>query len=698
MKTLQYALRGLTFSTLSLSITTTAFAGADLNCQPSLNLLSNQFDTCNSLPILDPANDSQVNTVLLLKRLGLAKVAPLAIDQDLYTAEYGLVPFEAKMMIEHSSNAKPNARRAQIYANDTGYEQCGHLKTGAVEFNQRVEQYQALSTVEKQSLMAMRGEITECFAKYPFIKIDSTQSVPYKQYASYINGVIAFYNGDFTTAENIFLALKNAKDAWLKETAHYMVIRSQLNKVYQAATDTYGDLNVEQLNQTHLAHFFQSIQQYLKLYPRGQYVASARGFLRRGYWLLGRQDLLMNEMVWQINHSTKLGYNLEMDNFPAEIDRRIFQSGQFNAEHLKDPFFLSIYLLMQLREPSSSDQKPISWQSLNTYQKNFKAEPQLFRYLQAIHLFFIQNKTEDALNLIPQKLKQNNVLDLSFIVLKGRILEKINAKAAYDFWQQQFNISKTPELKALFEFALFHHEKSKQDPELILGNTAKIQQLNLQRRYITHHANLDTLAKIVHAQDATQIQKDVALETWLNIAVIKADFTALHTGLKALPKNVMQYKGYDSQSTSLQSAPELAIYTWNGTTISSKLECPNLLKLSEDLSQQPNDLSLKLCLGEFVRSNSAWRLREHYWQMPEQAQQKSHYFSRGAVYREIIAEQAKGELHAYALYRSVMCYAPAGINDCQDIEVPKSTRQQWFNQLKKQYPNSTWAKSLKFYW
>ncbi len=73
-------------------------------------------------------------------------------------------------------------------------------------------------------------------------------------------------------------------------------------------------------------------------------------------------------------------------------------------------------------------------------------------------------------------------------------------------------------------------------------------------------------------------------------------------------------------------------------------------------------------------------------------------FSRGQVYKDIIKSSSKGDLQAYALYRAVQCYAPSGINDCNDAEVSSITRKNWFDRIKKEYPNTSWAKSLKYYW
>ena len=102
-------------------------------------------------------------------------------------------------------------------------------------------------------------------------------------------------------------------------------------------------------------------------------------------------------------------------------------------------------------------------------------------------------------------------------------------------------------------------------------------------------------------------------------------------------------------------------------------------------------------MGEYVRS-------PHYglpYELNEENDLNSFQgkaFTRGEVYKRLIKTGPKGDLQAYALYRAIMCYSPSGINDCADEEVAKSVRKQWYDQIKSDYPNTTWAKSLKYYW
>ena len=70
-------------------------------------------------------------------------------------------------------------------------------------------------------------------------------------------------------------------------------------------------------------------------------------------------------------------------------------------------------------------------------------------------------------------------------------------------------------------------------------------------------------------------------------------------------------------------------------------------------------------------------------------------FSRGEVYKEIIKSNSKSELQAYALYRAVMCYSPSSINVCGGKDATKSTRKQWYTQIKRDYPKYHMGKIFK---
>jgi hypothetical protein len=69
------------------------------------------------------------------------------------------------------------------------------------------------------------------------------------------------------------------------------------------------------------------------------------------------------------------------------------------------------------------------------------------------------------------------------------------------------------------------------------------------------------------------------------------------------------------------------------------------------------------------------------------------------LYRSVIADgKATAEEKAFALNRAVRCYSPSGYNHCGGADVELPQRRAWFNRLKSAYPQSEWAKSLKYYW
>ena len=123
----------------------------------------------------------------------------------------------------------------------------------------------------------------------------------------------------------------------------------------------------------------------------------------------------------------------------------------------------------------------------------------------------------------------------------------------------------------------------------------------------------------------------------------------------------------------------------------------------------------RLCVGDFWRLNGFDGFALHtagdganvLGNVPDLFPGKASY--RDAIYAAIIADKAAApDLRAYALYRAVRCYAPSGYNGCagparttaelEAAQVPLAVRKGWYDELKKRYPQSQWAKALRFYW
>ncbi len=416
------------------------YAGAENICEPNLHLDDRDLNGCSNLPVLYPSNDSQTNTALLLSDLGLAEIEPMPIDQNLWDATFGSVPFDAANVSLATKNKIQNQRNELTVKDEIIFdERCYSFNSGNYAFINQVKTHKLIPANEKLVLINERKKMNQCDNKIALISIDPNWSTTTRQYASYLNASILFYNANYSSSTKIFTVLTSVEDAWLKETAQYMLIRTTLNSAYATGVDQYGDVYLDNINQNLLKQFLGHITNYLNAYPNGRYVASARGFLRRGFWLSKRQDLLVNEIVWQIQNPKSKFYNLDMGQLPAEIDRRIFSSNSFELKNLKDPFFLTIYNLMNMRDYKTEHYQPITWSQLNAQKDFFKTQSELFNYLRAIHLFFIQNKPQDALNYLPKSnIKNTNYLQLSQTFLKGQILEKLGQnQTAEEYWTNQ---------------------------------------------------------------------------------------------------------------------------------------------------------------------------------------------------------------------------------------------------------------------
>lgn len=677
-------------------------AGMDVYCEPSTEIQTNAYTACNELPALTPANDNQTNMLLLLSDLGIAKFNIQEEKSTLWTTTYSKVPFEVSSLLVNSRNKLPNARKP-LKAPDLSYnEHCNSLQNGADAFIQQVKTDSNLSSSEKDLLIHERQKINECENTLALLNVNPNWSATARQYASYLNATISFYNANFSTATKIYSVLTNVDQAWLKETAQYMLIRSALNETYQSGVGEYGDLEHDKLNQSLLTTFFNNITQYFKLYPQGQYAASARGLLRRGFWLSGKHDLLINEYVWQINHPKSSVYNLELPNLPYELDRHVFQSKRLNIKNLKDPFFLSIYDLMHMRKKETTDDVIISWSELNAQKNYFKDAPELFQYLQANHLFYVQNKAQEALKYLPQQTPSSisSYLQLSQLLLKGRILEASGQnQTTQQYWENLLSISKTAEQRGLAELMLYRHYAQQQNTAQFIGSSAKIKQAYLQQQYLVDAANEQSLMQVVKNNAATQDQKNVALYTLLNKSLAYQNFDLFNQAYRELPSNAAQYNTEQNTVEKYRNQPPFANFLWKGITVTNSIKCPDLATLTQQLQVNPKNLSLNLCLGEYARSSQAYTLLNLNY-LPDYSLQsfKGTYFTRGDVYKNIIKTGTKSELTAYALYRAIQCYAPSGNNECQDKDVNKSVRKQWFDQIKRDYPETSWAKSLKYYW
>ncbi len=709
---------------LSLGILglTKSYASSDSYCSLSWSAQMSVYDSCRNLPIFIPANDIETNMLLLLADMQLAKIrTPQSLPS--WTEEYGPVPFALNELKEAISNAVPSQRQKPLKPEpyDSSWikvneERCQSKDTGQQSFIHQVNRDPALKPAEKQFLIKQRQAITpQCDKALTFTKVQPEWNALVRQYVSYINGTIAFYNGDHQAAQKIYGALTTVATPWIAETATYMQTRTAVEDAYNTGLDKYGLASSAKIEKSALAEAFDGIAHYFKSYPKGQYSASTRGLLRRLYWLGGQQRQLIDEFLWQFGHTQNPQFNLEIQYVPEEIHQRIFENRLFNPANFKDPFFLTTYDLMHMREDNSDKYELLSWRELQAQQEYFKTQPELYRYLQAVHVFLVQNKPQQALEYLPKgnPPERLSYLQLSQFILKGRILEQTgHTDEAQTLWTVLLNPAKAPYQRQMVELVLALNMQQTKDFTAFFTSDSLIHDPAIRAVIIKLAADASLLNSIINSGNTSAQEKQAARFVLLYKTLNYQQYKQFVEALNYLPANAAHYEGSESKNESFKNQPRFSVFLWKGSEINSQLACPALRTIAQTLVTNPNDELSLLCLGEFVRlSRFDWLSYNLEADADHTTSQNSNphlgdvipsfkgaIFSRGEVYKKIIATSTNDDLKAYALYRAVNCYAPAGDNDCGGEAVDKTTRKNWFNQLKQDYPASEWAKSQKYFW
>lgn len=159
--------------------------------------------------------------------------------------------------------------------------------------------------------------------------------------------------------------------------------------------------------------------------------------------------------------------------------------------------------------------------------------------------------------------------------------------------------------------------------------------------------------------------------------------------------------GYDPLYNETVGRPPLYIFAAGGSN--DLAPCPEIRSTATSLSANPAAIRPRLCLAEFIRRKGldGWNERYRDGQMITVARNgfPGRPLERIDIYRTVIASSAaSADDKAFALNRAVRCFAPSGYSSCGGNDTPKEQRRAWFNRLKRDYPQSPWARDLKYYW
>ena len=541
--------------------------------------------------------------------------------------------------------------------------------------------------------------LTTCTWDGPVIvEPQQIQSADGQLFRTYLQAAADFYSGRFAEAAQGFASVGSAQSPWLKETALYMTARTSLNQAQANAFDEYGMPQLEHVDKSALSDAEEGFLGYLKTYPQGEYAASAHGLLRRVYWLADDNTQLADAFAWALT-ATDEQRNVSEDELIEEADLKLLM---VNSDTVKTPMIQLVSDLMVMR---GGNQPALSRADLDQQKAVFADTPALFDYLQAAYALYVEHQPDNALKHLPQDVPSNpDYFAFSQQTLRGLALEaKQDWKAAETLWLQLLPLAKQPLQRDQLELALaMNYERSGQLAKVFAADSP-ISAKQVRYILLRHIAGPDLLRQQI-AQAHDPLERQTAQFVLLYKDLLRGQFATFAEDLKQLPAQAPEDKLGTSLGYVYSASQTLKLFQWNGDKAESGYACPSIAQTAATLQTDAKNPQALNCFGEFI-------LRNGLDGMPlEQARAagslgssasdfKGETFSRLDGYKQVIANaKAPKTDKAYALFRAINCYAPAGYNSCGGQDVEPAVRKAWFRQLKSGFADTQWGKSLQYYW
>ncbi|PCE30997.1 hypothetical protein BZL54_17370 [Burkholderia ubonensis subsp. mesacidophila] len=698
-----------------------AHASGDFGCDPGATLRYDAY-TCAGVPFLSPANDTRINAMLLMadsSKLGdvfpnPASVAPADRASRLavpFSYDFsGWIDIGQKVMtMQLADGAESDA-----YADGEGG-LCRSASSGTRAFNEALSAAKGLPGDDATRLRAARADMVKacapCANGAGWAKPAGLQSPLGQQFAAYLDGAHAFYASDFADAAEIFGGLRNSADPWLKEAALYMVGRAQLNVAQAQAFGPDNDaMHPDRVDKAALNAADTAFRDYLNAYPHGRYAPSALGLQRRIAWLGGdtaRQAAVYDKAfaAWSPAAS-----NVPLGQLANELDSKMLMSLGDDTSRIQSPAVLALVDLMNMRSAdmvywTDRKPKPLTLSELRAQKPRFAAAPALHDYLLATYHVYVDKQPQQALALLPASPGASlDYLALSQQTLRGFALEDTGQPAqARQLWERLIPLAKYPLQREALELALaINLERAGQIAPMFAAGSL-IRSPAIRSIVLQHDADADLLRREAQNRSGDAALREIALATLLYKELTRGHYAAFLDDLALVPA---------------KPSDALKAFVQTGGVSDGEYACPSIRDIAATLKRTPGDPKGHNCVAEFVRrhppvygddassfgrSPADPRLATSKQAPPSLGSAPSQFqggaYARIDSYRKVIGNaQAPANDRAYALYRAVSCFAPAGYSECGGNDIPTRTRKQWFRTLKAAYPRSQWAQSLQYYW
>ncbi|WGS52697.1 hypothetical protein LFL96_31425 [Paraburkholderia sp. D15] len=695
-----------------------------MSCEATATLRQPGY-SCGGMPILSPGNDTRINAMLLMtdparlaKVLANPKVVVPPTDKTgqlvvPFTYDFsGWVEIAQRQQDAANGNASESSAPSDSYADGEG-NICRSVASGTQAFNDALAAAHSVPGDEATRLRSARADMANACAanggSVAWTKPSALKSPVALQYATYLDGAYAFYRHDFANATKAFASVSRSTDPWLKETGLYMAGRAQLNaaqaNVFDADTSALDAGKVAKVSLNAADTVFRA---YLKVYPQGRYAASAVGLQRRVAWLgsnaAQQADLYDKAFAqWSPNAS-----NVPLGQLANELDSKLLLTTNADPNQIRSPSVLAIVDLMKMRAVAAGDTsapKPLTLAQLQAQKPRFAAQPALHDYLLASYHVYVDHQPQQALALLPQAPGASlDYFALSQQTLRAFALEDSGqAEQARQLWAQLIPLARYAMQREALELSLAINLEQAGLVDRVFADDSPIQNAAIRATLLERAANADLLRAQAKNPATGGALRDIATYTLLYKELTRAryqDFIA------------------DVSLVSDRPSDNLKPFVQTGGAGDAGYACPALRDVAASLQQDGSDPKGLNCLAEFVRRYPpAYGLSEEGLvygaasqpasgaaaQPPTLGSAPSQFAGKGyqriGSYQTVIGNaQASADERAYALYRAIQCFAPAGYSECGGNDISKATRKQWFNTLKASYPGTKWARSLKYYW
>ncbi len=686
-----------------------AHASGDYGCDTQWSAINRDPGSCGNGAMLAPGNDTRANMLMLLAdRRGVAGAIPAGARFN---------PEEPYALYDpYSINTRSPQTRWFVFASrfaamdaDDGEDasSCASNASGARAFINAVKSARGISAIEAVNLVEARQKLLADCRDLAAIEASGAGMVspPARQLHAYLLGAARFYAGDMAGADAQFVAAAKSDLAWVKEAAIFMQARIAIWLLRDAALDQYGGISAGKKPDAGFVRAAQSaLSDYLKAYPAGVYRSSAVGLQRRIHWLAQDGAQLAQAYALLLARRDTPGAPPSDVHLVEEIDLKMLPA--IDPATAADPILLASISLAMMRSEGywgdgSATGKKLTRATLDAQRPLFASAPALYEFLQASFAFHVEKDPRTALKLIPDAARQPapGYLQFSRQMLRGQALDALKDPNAAGFWAELAGSVTNPVQRDMLDLAIAMQAERSGQLDRVIGPKSLVKNPLIRETIIKYGAGAPMLRGAAQDRALTQQERDAALFTLLYKQVSRGRYADFVRDLALVPAGAkVPAEGWGIGRVEFPAAVFL------GSGSHKNYPCPTLKETATRLSTQPQSSSALLCLADFMRVRGfdgseldtpppGDTLGGAVSQFPGKP------FSRMTIYQQIIASpSAPANDRAYALYRAVMCYAPAGISSCRGADVSRAQRKAWFDQLKRQYPASFWAKDLKFYW